>query len=219
MIGMQTSGVPNNSDYASGGHSRQRSPIRTVTSSRRSLSSERLQSDSMGTSSGIRRGAREEGEREGEEKNTLVFDETVGNLSAAISSHKFTSTIPESPGLAKESSPTSSYDGEVGDAQSNTIVLGEEDAAGEGWGPLLEGVLKKKNGRINSWSERYFVLRRACLEYYGKQSDVGVVEPRAIFDLHPGCVLTTMKEVRASGKVLFTLRISWPQMEDNDSAR
>ncbi|CAM9766332.1 unnamed protein product, partial [Discosporangium mesarthrocarpum] len=86
---------------------------------------------------------------------------------------------------------------------------------------LLQGHLKKKSvtGRINSWNDRYFVLRRGCLEYYTKQADAQAnLEPKAHYDLHPGCTLSTTKEFRASGKALYTLRVNWPTPYDSDSA-
>eukprot|EP01031_Cornospumella_fuschlensis_P046212 gene46212-56582_t len=73
---------------------------------------------------------------------------------------------------------------------------------------VKEGYLKKRNGRLRQWTDRYFVLSTSTIAYKVKHE---VANFRQTFDLSPGCVVTDVTpESRVGGKKLFSFWIVWP---------
>lgn len=73
---------------------------------------------------------------------------------------------------------------------------------------VKEGYLKKRNGRMQQWTHRYFVLTPATISYKTKAESASY---RYTFDLSPGCILTeVVSEPRVAGKKLYAFWIVWP---------
>ncbi|CAM9210207.1 unnamed protein product, partial [Sphacelaria rigidula] len=80
-------------------------------------------------------------------------------------------------------------------------------------GPVvLEGWMKKRGGRINHWTDRYYVLRERTLAQFGKGEDNTSAEPKHVYELDPGCSISEIKEVKAGGKMIFLFQVNWPQL-------
>jgi hypothetical protein len=74
----------------------------------------------------------------------------------------------------------------------------------------LAGKLRKKSNNRNAWNERFFVLRGPYLEYFTSQADL---EPKGRFAL-AGCNVGGAKEVKSSGRMLYSFRLTWGDAED-----
>lgn len=71
----------------------------------------------------------------------------------------------------------------------------------------MEGVLKKRNGRMQQWTSRYFVLEGTRISYKLKQDSPSL---RGSFDLVCGCQVTPIVE-EGLKKKLYTFWIVWPR--------
>ncbi|RYH05500.1 hypothetical protein EON65_44545, partial [archaeon] len=73
---------------------------------------------------------------------------------------------------------------------------------------VKEGNIKKRNGRLRQWTDRYFVLSTNTIAYKVKQDAPSF---RQTFDLSPGCLVTEVTpESRVGGKKLFSFWVVWP---------
>jgi hypothetical protein len=73
---------------------------------------------------------------------------------------------------------------------------------------LKEGHLKKRNGRMQQWTHRYFLLTTNTLSYKLKQDAPNY---RFTYDLSPGCIVTDIiTENRVAGKKLYSFWLVWP---------
>ncbi|CAM9908395.1 unnamed protein product [Scytosiphon promiscuus] len=86
------------------------------------------------------------------------------------------------------------------------------------WGPgsaqprpiVKEGILKKRRGGINSWGDRYFILREDLLEQYAKGETPSDSQPKHCYALDPSCSVSDIKETKAGGRPLFYFDLAWP---------
>lgn len=73
---------------------------------------------------------------------------------------------------------------------------------------VKEGFIKKRNGRLRQWTDRYFVLSTSTIAYKVKQDAPNF---RQTFDLSPGCLVTEVTpESRVGGKKLYSFWVVWP---------
>eukprot|EP01039_Chlorochromonas_danica_P008023 gene8023-8850_t len=80
---------------------------------------------------------------------------------------------------------------------------------------IKEGYAKKRNGRLQQWSHRYFVLTPNTICYKLKQDSPN---PRNTFDLSSSCIVTEIIEERTvAGRKIFTFWIVWPGEKKSDS--
>jgi hypothetical protein len=72
------------------------------------------------------------------------------------------------------------------------------------------GTVKKRSGRLHQWTTRFFILDSKTFTLSYKLKNDPNAQPRATFELAPGCLVTDVVEETHMNKKLFSFWVVWP---------